>query len=165
MILIILVFIPNLAFSDDFIESNSSDKNIIKSIEISSTINNTPNINARHAVVIDRSSKNVLYGKKEYEKCKMASTTKIMTAIVVLENSSLNDLVLISKNASSIGGSRLGLCTNDQISVYHLLYGLLLCSGNDAAIALSEHVARKCRKLYKYNESKGFRFKLKFHTF
>ena len=66
-----------------------------------------------------------------------------MTAIIVLENSNLNDIVKISKRAATIGGSRLGLSTNDAISVENLLYGLLLCSGNDAAIALAEHVGGK----------------------
>ncbi len=141
-VLVIFIFIPNLTFSDDFAKTNSSTINTIQNIDVSNTVNDVTNINARHAIVIDRFSKNVLYGKKEYEKCKMASTTKIMTAIVVIENSSLDNLVTISKNASSIGGSKLGLCTNDQITVHNLLYGLLLCSGNDAAIALAEHVAR-----------------------
>ena len=141
-ILVILIFIPNLTFSDDFVELDLSDSTIIEDVEASSKIYNVPNINARHAVVIDRASKKILYGKKENEKCKMASTTKIMTAIIVIENSSLDDLVVVSKKASNIGGSRLGLNENDKITVYNLLYGLLLCSGNDAAIALSEHVAR-----------------------
>lgn len=70
----------------------------------------------------------------------MASTTKIMTAIVVLENSELNDVVTISKKAAGTGGSRLGLRTNDKITVHDLLYGLMLKSGNDAAVALAEHV-------------------------
>ena len=141
-ILIILVFIPNFTFSDDFIETDSSNTNMLENVEVSNKIYNVPNINARHAVVIDRSSKNILYGKKENEKCKMASTTKIMTAIVVLENCSLDDLVIVSKKASSIGGSTLGLHVNDKITIYNLLYGLLLCSGNDAAIALAEHIGR-----------------------
>lgn len=84
----------------------------------------------------------VLYGKKENEKCKMASTTKIMSALVVLENQeNLEEKVTISGKAAGTGGSRLGLRKNDEISVRDLLYGLLLCSGNDAAVALAEHVS------------------------
>ena len=72
----------------------------------------------------------------------MASTTKIMTATIVMENvTDINEKVKISDKASGIGGSRLGLQTNEEISVKDLLYGLLLCSGNDAAIALAEFVA------------------------
>ena len=59
----------------------------------------------------------------------MASTTKIMTAIIVIENvKDLDKTVKISTKAAKIGGSRLGLSTNDEISVKDLLYGLLLCS-------------------------------------
>lgn len=84
----------------------------------------------------------VLYGKQENKRCKMASTTKIMTSIIVMENvSDINEKVSISTKAAGIGGSRLGLHTNDEITVKDLLYGLLLCSGNDAAVALAEYVA------------------------
>ena len=82
-----------------------------------------------------------LYGKKETEQCKMASTTKIMTAIVVIENvKDLSQKVTISKKSAGTGGSRLGLSTNDTITVDNLLYGLMMCSGNDAAVALAEFV-------------------------
>ena len=102
--------------------------------------NRSIQINARHAIVLDRFSKQKLFGKNENEKCKMASTTKIMTAIVVLENANLNEFVNISSNAARTGGSRLGLSENDTITVENLLYGLMLKSGNDAAVALAEHV-------------------------
>ncbi len=71
----------------------------------------------------------------------MASTTKIMTATVVIENISLDKTVEISKKAAGTGGSRLGLKTGDKITIRDLLYGLLLRSGNDAAVALAEAVS------------------------
>ena len=70
----------------------------------------------------------------------MASTTKIMTAMVVIQNTNLDNIVEVSKKAAGTGGSRLGLKTGDKISVKDLLYGLLLRSGNDAAVALAEYV-------------------------
>lgn len=71
----------------------------------------------------------IIYGKEENERCKMASTTKIMTAIVVIENvENLNDVVTVSSKAAGTGGSRLGLQTNDKLTVNDLLYGLMLCS-------------------------------------
>ena len=109
-------------------------------IETSSDISKLPTINSRAAIIIDRKSKTILYGKSEKEKRKMASTTKIMTATIVLENSNLNDIVEVSKKSAGTGGSRLGLKTGDKITVHDLLYGLMLCSGNDAAVALAEHV-------------------------
>ena len=65
-----------------------------------------PNINSRKAVVIDRNSKKILYGKKENERSKMASTTKIMTAMVVIQNTNLDNVVEVSKKAACTGGSR-----------------------------------------------------------
>lgn len=95
-------------------------------------------LNARSAIILDRTSKKILYGKNEYRKVKMASTTKIMTAIVILENCDLSQTVQVSKKAAGTGGSRLGLKANDKITINDLLYGLLLCSGNDAAVCLAE---------------------------
>ena len=73
----------------------------------------------------------------------MASTTKIMTAIVLLENLEVNNnltletKVEVCKQAASIGGSRLGLKIGDKVTINDLLYGLMLCSGNDAAIQIA----------------------------
>ena len=68
----------------------------------------------------------------------MASTTKIMTATIIIENCDLSKTIEVSKKAASTGGSRLGLKTGDKITIRDLLYGLLLRSGNDAAVALAE---------------------------
>lgn len=99
-----------------------------------------PSINSRAYIVLDRTSNTILLGKNENTKRKMASTTKIMTAIIVLENCDLNKTIEISKKAAGTGGSRLGLNTGDKITITDLLYGLMLKSGNDAAVALAEHV-------------------------
>ena len=122
--LLIFLFISNTNFSLSI--NDNSEK---------------PVLNSRAAIVIDRNSKTILFGKNENEKRKMASTTKIMTAIVVIEHSDLSQLVSVSSKAAGTGGSRLGLHTNDKISIENLLYGLLLCSGNDAAVALAETIA------------------------
>ncbi len=128
-------------FADDFVNEPIININEFDDIATSNNITSTPNINARHAIVIDRASETILYGKKENEQCKMASTTKIMTAIVVIENvKDLSQKVTISKKSAGTGGSRLGLSTNDTITVDNLLYGLMMCSGNDAAVALAEFV-------------------------
>ena len=141
-------------FADD--EILEEKFNVSDFIESSSNIVTEPTINSRAAIVYDRNSGTILFGKNENEKRKMASTTKIMTAIVVLENSNLNDIVTISSKAAGIGGSRLGLHENDTISVEHLLYGLLLCSGNDSAIALAEHISRKHYGFLNFDEFKVF---------
>ena len=99
---------------------------------------NNLNLNARSCIVLDRTSKKILFGKNEYNKVKMASTTKIMTATIILENCDLTKTVTISKKAARTGGSRLGLKAGDKLTILDLLYGLLLVSGNDAAVALAE---------------------------
>ena len=137
----ILFFIFNFAYviyADDRIE-NFNIKEIQETIETSSNPKSKPNINSRSAIVLDRNTNAILYGKNENQKRPMASTTKIMTSIVIIENNDLNDIVTISKKAAGTGGSRLGLKFNDKISVKDLLYGLMLRSGNDAAVALAEY--------------------------
>ena len=109
-------------------------------VETSTSISNIPIINSKAAIIYERLTGSILFGKNENEKRKMASTTKIMTAIIVIENCNLDDIITISSEAAGTGGSRLGLKTNDKISIRDLLYGLMLCSGNDAAVALAEHV-------------------------
>ena len=96
--------------------------------------------NSRIALIYDRASGQILYEKNGEKQTPMASTTKIMTAIVVLENADLTETVTINAKAAGIGGSRLGLKKNDKITVNDLLYGLMLRSGNDAAVALAIHV-------------------------
>ena len=98
-----------------------------------------PDVNSRACVVIDRKTNYVLLGKNENSKKKMASTTKIMTATIIIEKCNLTDTIEISKKAAGTGGSRLGLKTGDKITVLDLLYGLMLRSGNDAAVALAEY--------------------------
>ena len=116
-----------------------------------------PEINSRQAIVFDRKSKRIIFGKNENKRVAMASTTKIMTAIIVIENGKLDDEVVVSAKAGGIGGSRLGLKKNDKITVKNLLYGLMLCSGNDAAVALAEYISRRCRAICRKDEQKGKR--------
>ena len=99
----------------------------------STNANDEPILNSRYIAVLDRTSKAIIYGKSENTRVPMASTTKIMTAIVLLENLEKNNLTLDSKvevykQAAAIGGSRLGLKTGDKVSINDLLYGLMLCS-------------------------------------
>lgn len=145
LIILLIICTSNIIiFADDEIEEYNKkiDNNEInKTIETSANLNDEPKINSRSAVVIDRKSKNIIYGKNENVKKAMASTTKIMTAMVVIQNTNLNNIVDISKKAAGTGGSRLGLKAGDKITVKDLLYGLLLRSGNDCAVALAEYVA------------------------
>lgn len=102
-----------------------------------STEEKLPSLNSRAAIIYDRTSKTVIYGKNINDKRAMASTTKIMTAILVLENGNLDKEISVSKKAANTGGSRLGIKTGDKIKLKDLLYGLLLRSGNDAAVQIA----------------------------
>ena len=99
----------------------------------------TSSINSRSCIVYDRNSHMILYGKNETKQVKMASTTKIMTSLIIIENCNLSETIEVSQKAAGTGGSRLGLKTGDKITIKDLLYGLMLCSGNDAAVALAEY--------------------------
>lgn len=138
LLLIILVF-PVISFADDY--SYSDDIEELDIFEASGSSQNEPLTNSKHIAVIDRKTLSVLYEKSAYEKTPMASTTKIMTCILALENSDLSKIVTVSKKAASIHGSTLGLKENMKISVQDLLYGLMLRSGNDCAIAIAEEIS------------------------
>ncbi len=98
-------------------------------------------VSAKSAVVIDASSKRVLYEKDAYTKRGMASTTKIMTGLLAVENLDFNEVVTVSPFAASTEGSSIWLAPGEHITVGDLVYGLMLASGNDAATALSEYMA------------------------
>lgn len=140
------LFHPYYSFADD-LESPNDFLDILQEIEQNKTSETTSkdisslNLNARSAIVLDRTSQKILYGKNEFKQVKMASTTKIMTATVILETCNLSQTIEVSKKAANTGGSRLGLKTGDKITIRDLLYGLMLCSGNDAAVALAETAA------------------------
>ena len=110
-------------------------------INTSSDISKCPIIASKYGICIERKTGRVLYEKSAYDKSAMASTTKIMTAILAIENCSPSDIIVVSKKASQINGSILGLEENMEISLKDLLYGLMLRSGNDAAVAIAEYVA------------------------
>jgi D-alanyl-D-alanine carboxypeptidase (penicillin-binding protein 5/6) len=99
-----------------------------------------PNIDAKAYVLMDTTTGRILEGKNEDEKRAMASTTKIMTAIIALEKGDLASIVEVSKKAASIRGSSFHLSRGEKIPLETMLYGLLLCSGNDAAVAIAEHI-------------------------
>ena len=98
-------------------------------------------LSAASAVCMDLDSGRILYAYNENQPMQIASTTKIMTALLVLENCSLDEKVKIPKESVGVEGSSLYLKAGEVISVKDLLYGLMLRSGNDAAVALAIHCA------------------------
>jgi len=94
---------------------------------------------ASSAVLIEAESGHILYEKDAHTPRPMASTTKIMTALVVIEAGRLDEMTEVSPSAAATEGSSIYLKPGERISVRSLLYGLMLESGNDAAAALAEH--------------------------
>ena len=100
-----------------------------------------PVVSAETAVLIDAASGKVLYDKRKDAHMYPASTTKIMTALVVLEHCALEEPVEILPEYTSVEGSSMYLRAGETYTVEELLYGMMLVSGNDAAVALACHTA------------------------
>ncbi len=96
---------------------------------------------AKSAVLMDAQTGRVLYEKNGYEILPMASTTKIMTCIIALENGSMDDVVTASAYAVRMPKVRLGMQENEQFYLKDLLYSLMLESHNDSAVAIAEHIS------------------------
>lgn len=98
-------------------------------------------ISAEYACVMEPVTNKVCYEKNMHTKAPMASTTKIMTALLAIEKGSLEDIVTVSANAARQEGSSIYLRAGNKILMRDLLYGLMLNSGNDAAVAVAEHIS------------------------
>ncbi|TRM12611.1 D-alanyl-D-alanine carboxypeptidase [Lentibacillus cibarius] len=99
-----------------------------------------PGVSADNAVLMEQSSGRVLYDKQAHEQRSIASITKIMTAIIAIESGKLDETVTVSNRAVHAIGSSIYLEKGEKIKLKDLVYGLMLRSGNDAAVAISEYV-------------------------
>jgi serine-type D-Ala-D-Ala carboxypeptidase (penicillin-binding protein 5/6) len=116
LFLLLLVMLPSLSFANEAIRS-------------------------RAAVAMDAATGKLLYARNPDLKCRPASTTKLVTALVVIEKAELNDWVTISRKAASVSPYKAGFRAGDRVRLEELLYAALLNSANDAAVALAEAVA------------------------
>lgn len=103
-------------------------------------------VEAKAALLMEKETGQVLYAENEHEKLEPASVTKVMTLLLVMEaidrgELKYEDMVTVSANAASMGGSQVYLSEGEQISVEELLKAACVSSGNDAAVALAEQVA------------------------
>lgn len=95
-------------------------------------------VDAKNAIALDGSTKEVLFSRKGYDIVPIASTTKILTAFIAINSGRLDEEFIVSKRASSIRGSKVQYKTGEKIKLRELLYGLMYRSGNDAAIVIAE---------------------------
>ncbi|MFN7252125.1 MAG: D-alanyl-D-alanine carboxypeptidase family protein [Anaerobacillus sp.] len=108
-----------------------------------STVNvgaNNLSVSGQAAILIEQESGRVLYEKDAHKQLRIASITKIMTAILAIESGEMDEIVTVSSNAFGTEGSSLYLRLGEKIKLEDLVYGLMLRSGNDAAVAIAEHV-------------------------
>lgn len=97
-------------------------------------------IHSKGAVLIEQDSKRVLFEKNAYQQLPMASTTKVMTCLVALEEGNLEDVVTVSQRAARAPEVKLHLKPNEKQRLGDLLYSLMLESHNDTAVAIAEHI-------------------------
>ena len=113
------------------------------------------NIDSKSAIVLDVGTDAILYSKNSKEKMPIASLTKIMTALVVLENVDLNGAVTISRNAFDTDGRKDSLAVNEKIKAEDLLKIMLIRSNNTAAVSLAEHTGGSVEEFIKLMNKKA----------
>ena len=117
-----------------------------------------PEITADGAIVVEATTGSILYEKNIYDKFFPASTTKILTTLVALENSELNEIVTVSyaaDNYVSKTSSRMGLVEGEQITMEQALYGIMLESANEGTYAVGEHVGGSIARFIKMMNAKA----------
>lgn len=144
LVLVILIIVSNLVWTNLAIADDTNDdgpiNNLFDQESVETVTSKIPKISAGAAIVMDTVSGRVLFEKNAYTRSSIASTTKIMTAIVAIENGNDNEDVIVSKKAAAISGSTVNLKEGKVYKLGDLLYAMMLRSGNDAAIAIAEHV-------------------------
>ncbi len=138
ILVLVMIFISTYVFAF-YEESIENESYLIEVVETNANSNNLI-LNSKNAILYDKTYKKVLYEKDAYTRVPNASTTKILTAIVAYENGNVESVVTVSKLAASVGGSVINLRSGDKVTLGDLIKGLLVHSGNDAAIAIAEHV-------------------------
>lgn len=98
-------------------------------------------LNSEAVILVDAESGQILYEKNSKEKLPPASITKIATAIYAIEKGNINDLVTVSENARNVDGTRVYLEAGEKVPLKKLIQGLIINSGNDAGVAIAEHLS------------------------
>lgn len=98
-------------------------------------------LSAKSAIITNFETEDVLFAKNENERLPAASVVKIMTALVALEHNKLTDSFTVSEKAAKVGENSMVLTQGEKLTLRELLYGLMLVSGNDAAVTIAEGVS------------------------
>lgn len=111
------------------------------SIDVTYATSRELDLIGKSAILIDATTGEILYEKNIHDQHYPASTTKIMTAILTLENLELTEKLVIDEEASFTGGSRIYLLEGEDVTVEEVMYGMMLESANDAAVAFAKNIA------------------------
>ena len=109
-------------------------------VTVSNDVQAAPSVSSQRAILMDQETGRILYEKDAHTQSRIASITKIMTAILAVESGKMDQEVTVSSNAAGTEGSSLYLKAGEKIKLEDLVYGLMLRSGNDAAVAIAEFV-------------------------
>lgn len=124
-----------------------------------------PVIEAKSAIAVDLESGLILYEKNIHQPLPIASLTKLMTALIILEENNLDDVVTVSRTSAKTEGSKIWLAPGEKITVESLLYAILIHSANDAAVALAEYNSQDVTAFVKKMNKKSQEYKLLSTTF
>ena len=119
---------------------------MMQSVVVFAESNTDLGLNAKSAILMEESTGNILYESNPDERLPIASVTKVMTMLLIMEavdsgKISLDDMVTVSENAMSYGGSTMFLETGEQLTVNDMLKGIAVASANDGCVAMAEHLA------------------------
>lgn len=119
---------------------------MMQSVVVFAEGNTDLGLNAKSAILMEKSTGNILYESNPDERLPIASVTKVMTMLLIMEavdsgKISLDDMVTVSENAMSYGGSTMFLETGEQLTVNDMLKGIAVASANDGCVAMAEHLA------------------------
>lgn len=119
---------------------------MMQSVVVFAEGNTDLGLNAKSAILMEEATGNILYESNPDEKLPIASVTKVMTMLLIMEavdngKISLDDMVTVSENAMSYGGSTMFLETGEQLTVNDMLKGIAVASANDGCVAMAEHLA------------------------
>lgn len=149
-----MIFSTTYAFYDDFTKIDEIE--LVEAVSSSNLV-----FNAKNVILYDKTYGQILYEKEAHEKVANASTTKMLTAIVAYEKGNMEDIVVVSKKAAIVGGSEINLRSGDKITLGDLIKGLLVHSGNDAAISIAEYIGGNVENFCDMMNFKANELKLK----
>lgn len=137
----VAIITPEQLYQESFIDEKYKNPSQISFDETVYISDNAFDVSAKYTFAVDLSNNKVLFSKDAHNRVPVASLVKVMTAIVALEHANSDKEIVVSEKASGVGENSMGISSGEVYSLEELLYGLILNSGNDAALAIAEGVS------------------------